>query len=66
MKDSTREISPLRQRMRVANAFYVIGAHDALGYSPFGIDDTARLANNRLDSGLPGTGDVAHTALAQG
>jgi hypothetical protein len=50
----------------VANAFYAIGAHDALGYSPFGIDDTARLINNRLDSGLPGAGDVAHTALAQG
>jgi hypothetical protein len=50
----------------VANAFYAIGAHDALGYSPFGIDDTARLLNNRLDSGLPGTGDVAYTALAQG
>lgn len=39
----------------VANAFYAIGAQDALGYSPFGID-----------SGLSGTGDLAHTPLAQG
>src|SRR5690606_4595132 len=27
----------------VANAFYCIGAHASLGYSPFGIDNTARL-----------------------
>jgi len=27
----------------VANAFYAIGQHDAIGYSPFGIDNVARL-----------------------
>jgi hypothetical protein len=50
----------------IANAFYAIGAHDAIGYSPFGIDNTARLVDNRPDSGLPGPEDLAHTALAQG
>jgi hypothetical protein len=50
----------------VANAFYAIGAHDALGYSPFGIDDTAWLVNFRPDKGIAGTDDFAHTALAQG
>jgi hypothetical protein len=50
----------------VANAFYAIGAHDALGYSPFGIDDTAWLVSMRPDKGVAGTDDVAHTALAQG
>lgn len=50
----------------VANAFYAIGAHDSLGYSPFGIDDTAWLINFRPDKGAAGTADVAATALAQG
>ena len=50
----------------VANAFYAIGAQDALGYSPFGIDDTAWLVSFRPDKGNAGTDDVAHTALAQG
>jgi hypothetical protein len=27
----------------VANAFYAIGQHDAIGYSPFGIDNVSRL-----------------------
>ena len=35
----------------VANAFYAVGAHAALGYSPFGIDNTARLLTLRPDPG---------------
>jgi hypothetical protein len=50
----------------VANAFYALGAHAALGYSPFGVDDTAWLVNARPDKGMAGTEDIAHTALAQG
>jgi hypothetical protein len=50
----------------VANAFYAIGAHSALGYSPFGIDDTAWLVNFRPDKGAPGTDDLENTALAKG
>ncbi len=49
----------------VANAFYAIGAHRSLGYSPFGIDDTAWLINFRPDKGAPGTDDVQNTSLAQ-
>ena len=29
--------------MGVANAFYAIGQHDGIGYSPFGIDSISRL-----------------------
>jgi hypothetical protein len=50
----------------VANAFYAIGAHDSLGYSPFGIDDTAWLINFRPDKGAPGIDNVEETALAKG
>lgn len=50
----------------VANAFFAIGAHAAIGYSPFGIDDTAWLVNFRPDKGAPGTDDVGNTALAKG
>jgi hypothetical protein len=50
----------------VANAFYAVGAHRALGYSPFGIDDTAWLINFRPDKGAPGTDDIDNTALAKG
>ncbi len=33
----------------VANAFYAIGAHSAIGYSPFGIDNAGRLLALRAD-----------------
>jgi len=42
-----------------ANAFYTIGRHLGIGYSPFGIDNTARLVALR-----PEPGQVAPTALA--
>jgi Domain of unknown function (DUF5597)/Beta-galactosidase len=48
-----------------ANAFYAIGAHAALGYSPFGIDDTAWLINFRPDKGAPGTEDFENVPLAK-
>jgi len=32
-----------------ANAFYAIGQHDAIGYSPFGIDNSGRLVALRPD-----------------
>ncbi len=50
----------------MANAFYAVGAHRSLGYSPFGIDDTAWLINFRPDKGAPGTDDIDNTALAKG
>jgi hypothetical protein len=50
----------------VANAFYAVGAHRSLGYSPFGVDDTAWLINFRPDKGAPGTDDIDNTALAKG
>lgn len=37
----------------VANAFYTIGAHAGIGYSPFGIDNTGRLLALRPDPGAP-------------
>lgn len=50
----------------VANAFYAVGAHASLGYSPFGIDDTAWLVNFRPDKGARGTDDLDNTPLAKG
>jgi hypothetical protein len=50
----------------VANAFYAVGAHRSLGYSPFGIDDTSWLINFHPDKGAPGTDDIDNTALAKG
>ena len=50
----------------IANAFFAIGAHAAIGYSPFGIDDTAWLINFRSDKGTPGTEDFDNTPLAKG
>jgi hypothetical protein len=50
----------------VANAFFAIGAHSAIGYSPFGIDDSAWLVNFRPDKGTTGTDDFENTALARG
>ena len=44
--------------MGVANAFYAIGQHDGIGYSPFGIDSMGRL----MPSAAAGTGSGAPTA----
>jgi hypothetical protein len=50
----------------VANAFYCIGAHASLGYSPFGIDNTARLAGFRPQPGAPAPTELENTPLARG
>ncbi len=50
----------------VANAFYCIGAHASLGYSPFGIDNTARLAALRPPPGTPQPTDLENLPLAKG
>ncbi|MGH8017225.1 MAG: DUF5597 domain-containing protein [Opitutaceae bacterium] len=50
----------------VANAFYAIGAHAALGYSPFGIDNTGRLTTLRPAPGSPQPTDLENTPLARG
>jgi hypothetical protein len=57
-----------------ANAFYAIGQHHAIGYSPFGIDNVARLMTSNPDAPQP-TGSqpdieslpfsVAYKTLAQ-
>ncbi|MBB5066282.1 DUF5597 domain-containing protein [Granulicella mallensis] len=55
----------------VANAFYAIGQHDAIGYSPFGIDNVARLlapspspaASNQMPTSLV---DVQNLPLTKG
>ena len=50
----------------VANAFYAIGQHSALGYSPFGIDNTGRLTTLRPQAGASGPQDLENTPLARG
>jgi hypothetical protein len=50
----------------VANAFYAIGAHAALGYSPFGIDNTGRLVTLRPALGSPQPDDLEILPLAKG
>jgi Domain of unknown function (DUF5597)/Beta-galactosidase len=50
----------------VANAFYAIGAHAALGYSPFGIDNTARLLTLRPAPGTPAPAELEGLPLARG
>ncbi|HEY0944244.1 MAG TPA: DUF5597 domain-containing protein [Opitutaceae bacterium] len=50
----------------VANAFYCIGAHASLGYSPFGIDNTARLFALRPAPGTPAPDELESTPLARG
>lgn len=50
----------------VANAFYCIGAHASLGYSPFGIDNTARLTGLRPPPGTPQPTDLENLPLAKG
>jgi hypothetical protein len=55
-----------------ANAFYAIGQHAAIGYSPFGIDHAGRLVALRPDAGAPPPVEVrdlplprAYAVLAQ-
>ncbi len=50
----------------MANAFYAIGHHSALGYSPFGIDNTGRLLALRPDANQAGPADVANLPLPLG
>lgn len=50
----------------VANAFFAIGQHAALGYSPFGIDNTGRLVALRPDAGATGPADLESQPLAKG
>ena len=48
-----------------ANAFYAIGRHAALGYSPFGIDNVGRLLALRPDAGEPPEVDIRKLPLPQ-
>jgi hypothetical protein len=50
----------------LANAFYAIGAHASLGYSPFGIDNTGRLVALRPAPGAPQPADLEALPLAKG
>lgn len=50
----------------VANAFYAIGAHASLGYSPFGIDNTGRLVVLRPEPGAPAPAELENLPLAKG
>jgi hypothetical protein len=50
----------------VANAFYAIGQHASLGYSPFGIDNTGRRVVLRPDAGQAGPTDLENLPLAKG
>ncbi|HVU34338.1 MAG TPA: DUF5597 domain-containing protein [Opitutaceae bacterium] len=50
----------------VANAFYAIGAHSAIGYSPFGIDNTGRLLALRTDPGQSAPRDLEALPLPRG
>lgn len=50
----------------VANAFYAIGRHQALGYSPFGIDNSGRLLVLRPDSNQGAPAEVDHLPLPLG
>jgi len=50
----------------VANAFYAIGQHDAIGYSPFGIDSVSRLMAASADPEQGGSVDVQSLPLAKG
>ncbi len=50
----------------VANAFYAIGRHQGIGYSPFGIDNPGRLVALRPDAGEAGPGDVTAQPLPRG
>jgi len=46
-----------------ANAFYAIGQHASIGYSPFGIDNAGRLVALRPDAGAPPPAEVENLPL---
>jgi hypothetical protein len=46
-----------------ANAFYAIGQHAAIGYSPFGIDNPGRLLVLRPEAGTPTPTEVENLPL---
>ena len=46
-----------------ANAFYAIGQHAAIGYSPFGIDNAGRLVALRPEPGAPPPMEVENLPL---
>jgi hypothetical protein len=50
----------------VANAFYAIGAHNALGYSPFGIDNAGRLVALRPDAAQAAPTELENLPLPRG
>jgi hypothetical protein len=52
----------------VANAFYTIGRHAGIGYSPFGIDNTSRLVALRPgpETGAPAPNDLDNLPLPRG
>ena len=50
----------------VANAFYAIGQHDALGYSPFGIDSLTRLLPPSTATAPTAPPDLQTLALTKG
>ena len=50
----------------VANAFYAIGAHNALGYSPFGIDNAGRLVALRPDATQAAPTEIENLPLPRG
>jgi hypothetical protein len=52
----------------VANAFYTIGRHAGIGYSPFGIDNTSRMLALRpgSDTGAPTPRDLDDLPLPKG
>ena len=50
----------------VANAFYAIGQHASLGYSPFGIDNTGRLVVQHPEPGQSGPSNLEDMPLAKG
>ena len=50
----------------VANAFYAIGQHDAIGYSPFGIDNETRLMPTFTSSAASGPVEAQNLPLTKG
>lgn len=50
----------------VANAFFCIGQHASLGYSPFGIDNSGRLVTLRPDLGAAQPNNLESLPLAKG
>ena len=50
----------------VANAFYAIGQHDAIGYSPFGIDNVARLMTPSVGAATSSSVEFQNLPLAKG